>query len=297
MAADSLSGTEWRLGSAESSRIIEKMRDGAVPLAEFLGATAAFGLKTGLNDAFIIDRPLRDTLIEEDPEAAEVLLPILFGRDVRRYAIEGLERFVIYINDAALLDRHSPVRQHLSGFRSALSKRAGSQRWFELQQPAAAVRQRAAAPKIVYPIIAPECRFTIDTDGHLINDKLFMLDSSDAALLAVLNSRVVNFYFSSVCAALEGGGDKYLEFRAQYVDKLPIPRTFKDFRGKRDLAKFAESLLGLHDRAAAARSPDEKTRLQRNIDAIDRQIDQLVYELYGLTEEEIALLEQDGDEP
>jgi hypothetical protein len=49
--------------------------------------------------------------------------------------------------------------------------------------------------------------------------------------------------------------------------------------------------LDLHKRLAQAKSPDDKTRLQRQIDATDREIDRLVYDLYGLTEEEIALVE------
>lgn len=291
MAPNSVTASDWRLGSAEASRVIDRMRDDSIPLAELLGATAAFGLKTGLNDAFILDRETHDAYVKRQRNCAEFMPAILFGRDVRRYATSGPERFVIYIADQDELEGCPVLREHLTRFRPALSKRAGSQKWFELQQPAAAVRKRAAAPKIVYPIIAPECRFTIDTEGRLINDKLFMLDSADLALLAVLNSRLANFYFSSVCAALEGGSGRYLEFRAQYVDKFPIPKSFEAFPAKEELGRLAGATLATHQQLSTVGSPDGKTRAKRQIEAVDRQIDRLVYELYGLTEAEVAIIE------
>ncbi len=53
-----------------------------------------------------------------------------------------------------------------------------------------------------------------------------------------------------------------------------------------------EQMLNLHQQSAAAKTPDAQARLQRQIDATDRQIDRLVYELYGLTEEEIGIVEE-----
>ncbi|HVC94742.1 MAG TPA: N-6 DNA methylase [Pirellulales bacterium] len=287
-----VSGQEWRLASVESNELIERLRQNFIPLARYVGAGASFGLKTGLNGAFIIDRATRDSLVKRDHKYSTVLLAILFGRDVRRYAFHGPERFVIYLTDEHELARYPRIRDHLSPFRAALSKRAGNQRWFELQQPAAAVRARASAPKIVYPIIAPECRFAVDDSGRLINDKLFMLDSSELPLLAVLNSRIANFYFSTICAALEGSSGRYLEFRAQYVDKFPVPSLLRSFRRSNELAQLTASMTELHGREVAARTPHEKTHLQREIAATDRQIDRLVYELYDLTETEIAIVEE-----
>ncbi len=291
MALGAFEGDEWRLGSADSVEIIDRFRKNSITLAEYVGRSAAFGLKTGLNEAFIINRKTRDSFVKRSPKCSEVLFPILFGRDVRRYYAQGPERFVIYLDQSVGADRYPPIRDHLSGYRGALLKRAGSQEWFELQQPAVGVRKRASTPKIVYPIIAPECRFTLDIEGRLINDKLFLIDSNDDALLAILNSKVANFYFSAVCAALEGGGGRYLEFRSQYVDRFPIPGNIREFRRAADLKRLAKSMRELHNRKLAARTPDDKTRFQRQINTTDRQIDQLVYELYSLTDEEIALVE------
>jgi hypothetical protein len=291
MAPDALSGTEWNLGSAESAQLIAKLRSRSTPLDQYIGKPVAFGLKTGLNDAFVIDAETRARLLKRDKESVDMIRPILFGRDVRRYCIENQGRFVICIADADSLNRHTAIREQLIPWRKKLTERAGPQQWFELQQPAIAIRDRCAFPKIVYPIIAPECRFAMDIGGNLINDKLFMMDCDDYALIAVLNSRPANYYFSAVCAALEGATDRYLEFRAQYVDKFPVPTALRKASHER-LAKLAQQSAKLHVAISDSRVPAEQQRLQRQIAATDRQIDQLVYELYGLTDKEIRLVEE-----
>ena len=60
------------------------------------------------------------------------------------------------------------------------------------------------------------------------------------------------------------------------------------------MVALVEQMLALHKRLAGARTPTQKELLQRRIEATDRQIDRLVYELYGLTEEEIKIVEESG---
>jgi hypothetical protein len=162
-------------------------------------------------------------------------------------------------------------------------------KWYELQQPAVALLPLLSRPKIVYPIIANECRFTLDKAGFLINDKAFILSTDDLAVLGLLNSRIANFYFARVCAALEGAHDRYLEFRAQYVDRFPVP-PFQTARKR--LSALVDQMLKLHERLASAKAGHERDAIQRQIDATDAQIDRLVYDLYGLTDDEIKLVEE-----
>jgi hypothetical protein len=97
----------------------------------------------------------------------------------------------------------------------------------------------------------------------------------------------------SIGTSLRGG---YVRFWTQFLEQLPI-RTinFSDpaDKGRYDqMVKLVEQMLTLHKQLATAKTPDEKTRIQRQIDATDHQIDHLVYELYGLTEKEIQIVEQ-----
>ncbi|MBN1505925.1 MAG: hypothetical protein JW955_03720 [Sedimentisphaerales bacterium] len=174
-----------------------------------------------------------------------------------------------------------------------MNQRATQQRWYELQQPAIGLLACLARPKIVYPIIASEPRFTLECDGFLINDKAFALPTASPVLLGCLNSRVANFYFRNVCARLEGSGKCYFEFRAQYVEVFPVPKESSvDPQKRTEMERLVEAMTRLHKALSGARTPNEKEALERQIAATDGQIDQLVYELYGLTAEEIAIVEE-----
>ena len=107
-----------------------------------------------------------------------------------------------------------------------------------------------------------------------------------------MNSRLLDFYLKKVSTNFHGG---YFAANKQYIEQLPIsPINFSD---KSDKAKhdkmvaLVERMMDLHERLASAKTPDDETRLQRQIDATDREIDRLVYDLYGLTDEEIAIVE------
>jgi hypothetical protein len=247
-----------------------------------------FGLKTGCNEAFIVDE---ERAHEIDPDR-QIVLPILFGKDVRRYEPLFAGRYVVYLHPDRDVEDFPAAKEHLAPFRKRLEQRAGPQRWWELQQPAVNLLRFRAEPKIIYPIIANECRFALDTGGYLVNDKTFILPSTDLLVLGILNSRVANFYFAEVCAALEGERDRYLEFRAQYVDVFPMPRIKMSGRESGQIRKSVSGMLALLARDRSAKLPQPKAQLRRQIDATDRQIDQLVYGLYGLSDAEIGIVEE-----
>ncbi|MDP1996631.1 MAG: hypothetical protein Q8J90_05500, partial [Gallionella sp.] len=112
-------------------------------------------------------------------------------------------------------------------------------------------------------------------------------------VLGLLNSRLLFWLLRRKSNVFRGG---WITCTKQYVGELPIRRiNFTDHteKAKHDkLVALVEKMLALHQQLAAAKTPQDATLLQRQIDATDRQIDQLVYALYGLTDEEIALVEK-----
>ena len=119
-----------------------------------------------------------------------------------------------------------------------------------------------------------------------------MLPTADPILLGILNSRLGYFYFSTTCASLEGGNERYLEFRAQYVRGFPVVAPKATGRASMErLEELVDLRCGVAAQLSSARNPDDKTKLTRRIDTIDRQIDQMVYELYGLSDAEIGIVE------
>ena len=124
--------------------------------------------------------------------------------------------------------------------------------------------------KIIFPDIATAPRFTLDRAGFYGSHTTYFIAREDLYLLALLNSRFSKFYFVQTCSGLEGAGETYLRFFGQYLEGFPIRKI--------EMSNPAETG---HDR----------TNLHPQIDATDAQVDQLVYELYELTNDEIKVVE------
>jgi uncharacterized protein YjhX (UPF0386 family) len=289
-----LSPDGWSLSGCDTRQLMERIKQVSVPLKTYIQGKPYRGIITGLNKALIIDRATRDRLIAEDPRSAEVIKPLLAGRDVRRYAIEFKDRHLIWTYIGVPIDRYPTVFDHLKQFQPQLQKRWDKGNfWWELR--ACDYYDRFEKPKIIYPDIATTCRFALDRDGYFSSNTTYFIPSDDLYLLGILNSKLGQFYFSEVCAGLEGGGTTYLRFFGQYLEGFPICTI--NFDDPEVVARYdkmvslVERMLELHKKLAAATIPADKKLYQRQIEATDRQIDALAYELYGLTEGEIGVVE------
>jgi TaqI-like C-terminal specificity domain len=117
-------------------------------------------------------------------------------------------------------------------------------------------------------------------------------------ITGLLNSRLLDWFLKKVSTNFRGG---YFAANKQFLVQLPI-RTI-DFTNPDDKALHAqvitlvEKMMELHQRLSAARSSTDRNFLQRQINATDHQIDRLVYELYGLTDEEVEIVEGGSQAP
>jgi len=296
----------WALVSKTHERLLEKIRAAGIPLAEYCGNTIRRGVLTGLNEAFVIDQETRDRLIAEDPRSAEILKPFVVGDDVRRYYIKPADKYLIFTRRGVDIDRYSATKRHLQKFRRELTpkksgssgpgRKPGAYQWYEIQDTID-YYDEFRKPKIIFPDIGKESRFSFDTAGLFVTNTVYIIPRNDICLLGILNSKLIWFHLMNTCTVLgdprKGGR---LRLFKQFVDLIPIRAislsgpTDKVHHDK--MVKLVESMLDLHQKLHAARTPMEKTALERQIDATDRQIDALVYELYGLTDEEIAIVEE-----
>lgn len=290
-----LTSEPWLLLSDDERLLISSLLSKFTPLHIALDKEPLFGVKTGYNEAFIIDQHKRNQLVCANEQNTAATPPILFGKDIRRYKACQPSRYIIYLHGNNEPEQFPTILEELRPYKTRLEKRAAKQKWFQLQQPAESLCAELHQPKIIYPIIAPESRFTLDTTGAFVNDKCFVLQTNSLYFLGLLNSSIGNFFFKRTCACLEGFGQSYFEFRAQYVRKFPI-RTI-DFDNTSDLKKhdemvsLVERMLALHEKKADEKNPDTLRHLDADIAHTDRQIDRLVYELYDLSDEEIAIVE------
>lgn len=135
---------------------------------------------------------------------------------------------------------------------------------------------------------------SLATDTFITNKNLYSVLTRDkslnvVAILGVINSRLISYlYINQVTQATK---DDFPQVTIKDVLSLPFPPLSKDTVRCDKMVSLVNQMLSLNKQLPEAKTDHEKTALQRQIDATDRQIDQLVYELYGLTEEEIKIVE------
>lgn len=346
MPRDRLGSGSWQLESEALARLRDKIVAGKKTLGEVYGAPL-YGIKTGLNEAFIIDTPTRDRLVKQDKNSAELLKPFLKGENIKRWRVEPEGLFLINTPKGKVdIERYPAIRDWLLSFKSDLEKRATVQEWWELQQAQLAYQDLFASPKIVYQDITSGNPFSIDRAGFFLANTCYFVPSADGLLVAFLNSKLAWFFFSSVTNIARGG---YLRLRSEFVEQIPIPAFSKisrrkaeelseackataqsrlelqknvvhriltdlapperqklteklekfwtlDFAGFRaEIKKAFKTEIPVKDRDGWEKYLAEKSaeviRLTEAIEAAEREIDAIVYKLFDLTPDEIALLE------
>ena len=268
-------------------------------------------MKTGLNKAFVIDRNVRDALISEDPQAIQLIHPYVLGDDVRKYTVNFNERYLILIpkgwtisqigRDASepeawhwFSDQYSALANHLELFQERARKRLDQgDFWWELR--ACEYYSEFKKPKIIYPDIAKESRIAFDTAGLYLTNTVYFIPSDDKYLLGILNSRLIFNYYKHVASVL-GDANKGGRLRWFRQDVLKLPIRAIDFDNPADVAMhdkmvaWVETMLDLHKQLPGL-SGIQREMAEAQIERADAEIDALVYRLYGLTDDEIAIVE------
>ena len=287
MPVADLPDSGWSLAEPALLRLREKIEAAGTPLRDYLKEGLYRGIVTGLNAAFVIDADARARLIDEDPASAGLIKPWLRGRDVRRWRADWQNLFVIFTRRGTNIESYPAIKRHLSRFRTDLEpkprrgarrgRKPGSYEWFEIQDNIA-YHDAFDGPKIVYPVIGREMRALLDREGHLTNDKCFIIPDDDACLLALLNSKLLDCYFRLAMPCLDDpfdGGD--MEFRGVSMERTPIAPAGPD-TAKR-LATLANDIQATKEADPAA-----------DTTPLEREIDEAVFALYGLSDRDIALI-------
>ena len=188
-----LGAGSWQFENDKLASLRDKIVKGRKTLGEVYGAPL-YGIKTGLNDAFIIDSATRNRLVKQDKESAKLLKPFLKGENVKRWRIEPEELFLVNTPKGKVdIDNYPAIRDWLLPFKGDLEGRATKQEWFELQQAQLTYQLKFVAPKIIYMDIANNPPFAFDSDGFFVDCTLFVVPDADTFLLAFLGSELINF--------------------------------------------------------------------------------------------------------
>ena len=187
----------WQFEDDQLARLRDKIVKGKKTLGEVYGAPL-YGIKTGLNEAFIIDQQTRDRLVKQDKNSAKLLKPFLRGENIKRWRIEPEGLFLINTPKGKVdIDDYPAIRDWLLPFKPQLEKRATQQEWWELQQAQLAYQSQFGLPKVLYPDITENAKFSADPSGAFIDCTVFLIANPDAALITYLNSKAATGIFGS----------------------------------------------------------------------------------------------------
>ena len=247
----------WELEGGAMLALRNKIRSGKPTLKEVYGSPL-YGIKTGLNAAFVIDTEIKERLCAEDPRSIELLRPFLEGKDLKQWRAEPRGRWLIYIpKNRVNIDDYPAIQAWLLPFRERLEKRATKQAWFELQQAQEAYVPHLSRPKIAYKDIGDGAPFHVDTSGAFLANTGYFIPTGEHHIAAYLNSKPFWFIYLNVSAQLRGG---FVRFFSNHLGEIPIPKLSQTTqRELSDLSviahEAAEKRLVLQ-RALVRRIPD-----------------------------------------
>ena len=221
---------EWIIQPKAHFNILQKMQTG-VALKE-MPLSINYGIKTGYNDAFFIDGATKDRLVAEDPKSAELIKPLLRGRDIHAWMPEWDDLYLINPHNGVkgigiapiCIDDYPVVKLHLDIFYDKLSKRIDKGITpYNLRN--CDYIDEFSKPKIMYPNMTSLFPFIYDEKGFFGNDKTFMITANDDTvnlkyITAILNSRLCKLWIWYNCPELQGGTR---EIRKVYFENFCIP--------------------------------------------------------------------------
>ena len=276
---EKLSSAAWNFINSFEQNILVKIQK-HISLFEQLGK-CYYGIKTALNEAFVS---------ENDLGTSPVLKKVFDGKDLKKWSSPSpFKKMIVFESKSTtkkfgnldeevafikMKEAYPKIFHHLEPFKEkAINRFDKGEFWWELRN--CAYYDLFEKPKIIFPNLQNTNKFAFDNTGIYLNAPAVFLPSNDMSLLAILNSKVVWHFLKSICVIRSGG---YLEVKPQYFEQIPIPIIDEGTKSK--LVELVVEIIKLKNQNHQAEIPD-----------LEAQIDQLVYKLYDLTDEEIKIVE------
>jgi adenine-specific DNA-methyltransferase len=292
-----LTNEEWSFADNSSLLLKRKIEQGSIQLKNLEGVKVFRGVTTGCNPAFIINEQEREDLITKDSKNSSVIKPLLQGRNIRKWNYVSSDEYLLFIpwhfplhgntdiNGKSILaelkfqEEYKFIYDHLLKFKEELRGRNQEEtdiryEWYALQRCAATYYYEFEKPKIVWGLTADKWAFAFEDKGHYLPSNGYILTSKNISLkylLAILNSNLLKYYFGFIGVMTAGGA-----YTLKHATILELP--FKLTSDQTRVANLVDSIL--KDKA-----------MGKDVQDLELQIDELVYRLYGLTYEEVLVID------
>jgi adenine-specific DNA-methyltransferase len=276
----SLRSDGWQLESRVKLKLLERIRNTGTPLGDYVKGRFYRGVVTGLNEAFVIDRTTRDQLIAEHASSAEIIKPFLRGRDVKRWRVEPQDLWLLFTRRGIDIKKYPAIHKHLLAFKKRLmpgmpdGRKPGSYEWYEIQDNTAYWKE-FEHPKILYPDIARNCEFAIDSSGLYPDCTLFLIPEGSLFLAGILNSNIVRWFFPQICPTIRGD---FMRFKSIYVSEIPVPQT--TLKHASVISQLVEYLLWLNQPESVGNEPAIRGRDSLMLGYFEQLLNGLDYELF-----------------
>ena len=244
----------WVILSDIEQRIKAKIEAIGTPLKDW-DISINYGIKTGFNDAFIIDGEKRAELIAQDPKSEEIIRPILRGRDIKRYGYEWNDKYVIIARlESDIPNKYPAICKHLEQFKGKgklgdnSTTKVFKRPWWAWMQEPVSYWEDFSKQKIVYSDISERLNFQIIENEIYFNNTIYFITSQTedlTYLLKFLSSNLIDWYYKSLSVQL---GEKAIRMFTIYVLNIPIPKKgnrdniYESYQLTEEEEEFIESL-------------------------------------------------------
>lgn len=286
--------SEWQFVNQVGELILQKISTNSTTLREFTSNRIYRGITTGLNDAFVLkNRVIAEELLKS--ESGSLIKKYAQPTDIQKWKINNDDKYFIIGTFPAIhvdIDDYPTLRNYLASFgverleqtgetyfvdgELVKSRKKTNNEWFETQDPVAYYKE-FEKNKIIYIHTAKEHKFFFDTKGFYINNSCYMIISDSKFLFFFLNSSLFKYYKQLKFVAY-GDGQEAGRCKLDYNKMVTVP--IKKNVDETPFEKMYERILSIKQS-----NPDADTTL------LEREIEQLIYDLYNLTPEEIKVVE------
>lgn len=278
----------WQLSSPEHLELKDKLDKESITIFKSTGIKIFRGVTTGCNEAFVINEDIRNDILSSDLLNSEIIKPLIQGRDIKKWFYVRNPKYIIFTRRGIDIKKYPTIKKYLNRFKQNLTpgkgRKLGDYAWYEIQDNTAYFSE-FENEKIIWGLTADKWAFAYDDSGSYLPSNGYILTSSVLSikyLLALLNSKLLRYYFNYIGIMTAGGA---FTLKRETIRELPI-KEISD-QEESQIINLVDSILKITRSEDYINNSAQQTKVKKYEDLID----QLVYKLYGLTPEEIKIVE------